>query len=123
MSSKCRVGIMGCANIAKKNVLAIHLSTNCEVVAIASRSREKAEAWAKDNVPNYTDAPSFTIHEGYDSLLKDENVDACYLPLPTTHHLEWVTKCAKAGVHVCCDWYLPRSDETAVCHGREARSV
>jgi predicted dehydrogenase len=39
-----RVGILGCAGIASKTVLAIsNPATNCVVRAVASRSAEKAE--------------------------------------------------------------------------------
>ena len=92
------VGIVGCANIAKKNVLAISMASGVKVTAVASRTRTKAEAWAKENVPNQV-----KCYEGYDTLLADEEIQAVYLPLPTSLHLEWVVKCAKAKKHILCE--------------------
>ena len=40
-----RVGVVSAANIAKKNARAILRSERCALVAVASRSLEKARAW------------------------------------------------------------------------------
>ena len=48
---KMRVGILGAANIAKKNARAIRKSESCVVVAVASRDPAKAVAWIKEWAP------------------------------------------------------------------------
>jgi len=36
-------------------------------------------------------------------LLDDPEIDAVYIPLPTTLHKEWVIKAAEKGKHIQCD--------------------
>jgi predicted dehydrogenase len=91
----CKWGLLGCANIANKNVRAIQLSENSELVAIASRSIEKAKAFASDN--GLKDAK---LYSSYEELLSDPNVQCIYMPLPTALHLEWAVKVAKARKHL-----------------------
>jgi hypothetical protein len=87
---------MGCASIAKKNVRMMLLSPSASVKAVASRSLEKAEAFvAEQALGDCAEAI-----EGYDALLARADIDAVYIPLPTTLHIEWVVKAAKAKKHV-----------------------
>eukprot|EP00607_Mallomonas_marina_P007835 CAMPEP_0182418032 /NCGR_PEP_ID=MMETSP1167-20130531/2486_1 /TAXON_ID=2988 /ORGANISM="Mallomonas Sp, Strain CCMP3275" /LENGTH=529 /DNA_ID=CAMNT_0024591985 /DNA_START=62 /DNA_END=1651 /DNA_ORIENTATION=- len=93
---KCNFGIMGCANIARKNSKAIMLSKNAHLYAVASRSLEKCGKWCSDN-----EIPAEVKQYGsYQELLDDPEVHAVYMPLPTKMHLEWVTKAARAKKHV-----------------------
>jgi predicted dehydrogenase len=50
-SPPLRIGIMGTANIARKNARAIHKSERCELVAVASRTAERASEWASHVAP------------------------------------------------------------------------
>ena len=100
-----RVGIMGCASIARKNARAIIRSERCTLVAVASRSLDKAEAFCEElKLPPFDDA--LPLHhtvrrlEGYNALLLVEGIDAVYIPLPTKLHKEWVLRAAAAGKHV-----------------------
>ena len=62
----------------------------------ASRQRAKAEKFRDHNrLPR-----DVKIYEGYNALLEDPEIDAVYIPLPTTMHLEWVVKAANAHKHV-----------------------
>ncbi len=88
-----RVGILGCARIAVKTVFAIKQVRGVKVVAVGSRSQEKAREFAVRH-----DIARF--YEGYDAVLEDPEVDAVYIPLPTSLHLEWVIKAARLGKHV-----------------------
>jgi predicted dehydrogenase len=91
--STARWGILCTAEIAHKVVTAIHSSSNGEVVAVASRSLERAEAWAKEHkIP--------TAYGSYDELIAADNVDILYIPLPSAYKKEWVIKAAQAGKHV-----------------------
>ena len=65
------------------------------VTAVASRSKEKAEAFVKNNAG----LAGATVFNSYDELLADKTVDAIYLPLPAGLHVEWVRKAAAAGKH------------------------
>ena len=91
-----RVGILGTANIAKKNARAIHRSKDATLVAVASRDPARAKAWVAEHCAFAGKLKTCT----YDDLLADKDVDAVYVPLPTTMHAEWVPKCARAGKHV-----------------------
>lgn len=89
---KCRWGILGCANIARKNVRAIALSSNSVLTAVASRSLDKANAFCREN--NLTNVAAYG---SYDELLAAGDVDAVYLPLPTSQHIHWALRAAAAG--------------------------
>ncbi len=92
-----RWGILSSARIGIEQVIpAIQNSTNGEIVALASRDGEKARAVAS----RFNIAASFA---GYEELLACEEVDAVYIPLPTSQHVEWAIKAADAGKHVLCE--------------------
>lgn len=91
-----RFGIMGCAQIARKVSRAIFLAPNATISALASRSLEKAKNYAAEN--GYPD--SVKLHVSYEALLDDPNVDAVYLPLPTSLHLRWAVATAEKKKHV-----------------------
>ena len=92
-NTKMKWGILGCAEIARKNIRAIKLAESSELIAIASRDLEKAKKFA---VENCLSLESVQLYGSYDELLADSTVDAVYIPLPTNLHLEWVTKAATA---------------------------
>ncbi len=90
-------GILGAAWIANERVIpAIHKAENAEVIAIASRTQEKAEQLAKaHSIPK--------AYGSYEALLDDPEINAVYIPLPNHLHLEWTQKAAAAGKHVLCE--------------------
>ncbi|XP_051139519.1 uncharacterized oxidoreductase At4g09670-like [Andrographis paniculata] len=91
-----RFGILGCANIARKVSRAIILSPNSTVVAVGSRSLAKAEAFAKENgFPG-----SARAYGSYDAVIDDPDVDAVYIPLPTSLHRRWAALAAEKKKHV-----------------------
>ena len=100
-----RFGVLSAASIAGKNVRAI-VAAGHEVVAVASRDKEKAEAWAKKHAPS---ARACT----YEELVAAPDVEAAYIPLPCALHLEWVTACARAKKHVWVEKPVARSLEEA----------
>jgi predicted dehydrogenase len=97
-----RVGVMGCANIAHKNVRAIaRVPRAARVVAVASREASKAERFAaRHGLLNSRRGAPARVYASYASLLADERVEAVYIPLPTALHAEWVARAAAAGKHV-----------------------
>ncbi len=94
---KVRWGILGCADIARKSVIpGIQQSETGEVVAIASRTKEKAEAMADElSIP--------VAYGSYEQLLRDSSIDAVYIPLPNHLHKEWTIRAASSGKHVLCE--------------------
>lgn len=100
MTEKIRVGILGCANIAKRSVApAFLVHPGFELKAIASRTHEKADAFIKD----LKCACQTLRSTSYDALVEAEDIDLIYCPLPTGMHYEWVKKCLKSGKHVLCE--------------------
>ena len=91
-----RWGILSTARIATKIAEAIGASDGAEVSAIASRSLERAEFWAREHGVPRTCAD-------YQALLDDDQLDAIYVPLPPSMHAEWTIRCAEAGKHVLCE--------------------
>ncbi|HEY4490561.1 MAG TPA: Gfo/Idh/MocA family oxidoreductase, partial [Acidobacteriota bacterium] len=71
---KISVGILGCANIAAKYAIAAFKSLpDVELVAIASREKGKAQAWAE----------KYGLEaESYESLIARQDIDVIYSPLP-----------------------------------------
>ncbi|KAH8509142.1 hypothetical protein Peur_050975 [Populus x canadensis] len=91
-----RFGIIGCADIARKLSRAITLAPNAELSAVASRSLDKASAFAKAN--NFP--PSAKIYGSYEDLLDDPEIDAVYVPLPTSLHVKWACLVAQKKKHI-----------------------
>jgi len=90
---KIKIGILGCADIAKRMVIPNLLSSNkFEIVAISSRSTEKAASFCK----LFGGRPI----KGYQNLIKIKEVEAVYIPLPTGMHYEWIMKCLENNKHV-----------------------
>ncbi len=90
-------GVLGVAGIALRAVIpAIQHSANGRLLAIASRTHEKAaDAAAQLGIPR--------AYGSYEALLADPEVEAVYIPLPNSMHREWTLRCAEAGKHVLCE--------------------
>lgn len=96
-------GILGTAQIARKNWKAIQLSGNSTVTAVASRDEERSRRFIAEC---QAQAPMEVIPQAfgrYEDLLACEAVNAVYIPLPTGLRQEWVLRAAQAGKHVVCE--------------------
>lgn len=92
MSKKIRIGVLGCASIARRLVLPNMLNSGLyEITAIASRKALKAREFAE--------AFSCEPVVGYENLIQRTDIDAVYIPLPTGLHYEWLLKSLNAGKH------------------------
>lgn len=92
-----RMGILGAAAIAPAAVIrpARHIP-GIAITAIAAREPARARAFAaKHRIA--------TVHETYDDLLADPDIDAVYIPLPNGLHGTWTTRAITAGKHVLCE--------------------
>ena len=101
-----RVGVLGAANIARSFISGVRPSTRVVVAAVASRTVEKAERFARE-----TGVPRF--HGSYEALLADPEIDAIYNPLPNSLHAEWSIRACAAGKHVLCEKPLCTSGDEA----------
>src|SRR6185369_5171081 len=97
MANKVRWGVLCAAKIAVKKVIpGMQKGQLCEVAAIASRDRGKAEEAARTlGIPK--------AYGSYEELLADPDIDAIYNPLPNQMHVPWTVKAAEAGKHVLCE--------------------
>src|ERR1041384_7435772 len=100
-----RIGILGAAKIAGSFMVGAKASSRVAVVAIASRDRARAEAFARHH-----DIPRAY---GYTDLLADREGDAIYNPLPNSLHAEWSIAAARAGKHVLCEKPIAASEPEA----------
>lgn len=102
-----RWGILSTANIGRAAVIpALHAADGAEVVAVASRSLERATDFATRN-------GIARGHGSYEDLLADPDVDAVYIPLPNRLHAEWTIRAAESGKHVLCE--KPLAMDAAEC--------
>lgn len=92
-----RFGILSTAKIGRDAVVpAIQDAENCVVSAIASRDLSRAREMAdRFSVPH--------AFGSYEEMLASDVIDAVYIPLPTSQHVEWSLKAAAAGKHVLCE--------------------
>ncbi|KAF3447343.1 hypothetical protein FNV43_RR12529 [Rhamnella rubrinervis] len=91
-----RFGILGCAEVARKVSRAITMAPNATLYAVGSRSLEKAKAFASAN--NFP--PNAKVYSSYEEVLEDPDVDAVYVPLPTSLHKKWAVLAAQKKKHI-----------------------
>jgi predicted dehydrogenase len=96
MVDKIRWGIAGTGGISTAFVRDLALLPDAEVVAVGSRTQASADAFAD----------SFAIphrHVGYEALAADPDVDAIYVGVPHTGHLEAALAAVAGGKAVLCE--------------------
>jgi predicted dehydrogenase len=107
MADKLRWGILGNATIGRKCVMpAIRKSTNGKIRALGTRRPDAAGEIAKQNRIE-------RVYGDYESVLRDPEVEAVYIPLPNHLHRPWTLKALAAGKHVLCEKPLGCSAEQA----------
>ena len=88
-----RIGIIGAGWIADKMAQAIAPVADIEINAIASRSIEKAEEFARThNIPK--------AYGSYEDMVRDPEIDLVYIATPHSHHYEHSMLCIEHGKHV-----------------------
>ena len=110
MQAKLRIGVLGTARISQIALLGpSRRIPDIEVTTIASRDPARAAKYARRHkIPRVLDS--------YDSLLHDPLIDAVYVPLPNSLHLEWTEKALRAGKHVLCE-------KPIACNAAEAERI
>ena len=102
MASPLRLGLLSTARINRRILPAARESGLVDVVTVASRDGVRGTAYAEEH-------GIARAHEGYEALLADPEVDAVYIPLPNSLHVEWTRRALEAGKHVLCE--KPLTDE------------
>lgn len=96
MTEKIRWGIIGTGDIAKKFATGLKVLSDSELVAVASRTGQTAEAFGE----------LFHVtkrHDNYQSLAQDPDVDVVYVSTPHSLHKENTLMCLRAGKPVLCE--------------------
>lgn len=95
-TTELRWGILGTADISRAVIPAISTCPGHRVVAVASRSAERARMWQDE----------YLIPLGFDSyndMLTCGEIDAVYIPLPNRLHAQWTIAALEAGLNVLCE--------------------
>lgn len=91
-----KVGIIGAGHIARKMAHTLRDMEGVEAYAVASRSKEKAEAFAREW--GFTHA-----YGSYEELADDPQVRLIYIATPHSHHFEHAQMCLLKGKPVLCE--------------------
>jgi predicted dehydrogenase len=98
MATTLNWGILGAGTIARtfaQGVAHAGAATG-RVVAVASRSQSKADAFGRE-------LGIAGRYGSYEQLLADPHVQAVYVATPHPQHAEWAVKAAEAKKHVLCE--------------------
>src|SRR6185436_14562921 len=94
--TKIRWGILGCGRIARKFASDLRLVNDAELIAAASRNKETLSSFAKD-------FPCKHLHNSYDELAANQEVDVIYVATPHSHHYEHTLLCLDHHKAVLCE--------------------
>ncbi len=95
-ATRIRWGLLGTGNITRKLLAGARLASGLDVIAVGSRTMDRARAFANTNDIE-------RVHGSYEDLLADPEVDAVYISLPNSLHHEWTMHALAAGKHVLCE--------------------
>ena len=101
-----RWGVLSTGNIAREMVEAARRSEAARFVAVASRDGDRARRFADD-------IGLELAFGSYRALLESDGVDAVYVALPISMHIEWTINALRAGKHVLCEKPFAVSPEDA----------
>ena len=91
-----RFGILSTSSIAPRFIAAVRAAKAGKIVALSSRTlekaKEKASAW---EIP--------TAYGAHDELLEDENVNIVYISTVNALHYKWAKAALERGKHVICE--------------------
>jgi predicted dehydrogenase len=91
-----RWGIISTANINRLVIPPAQASPKVDLIGVASRTQERADAYAAEWGIAHA-------YGSYEALLEDPRIEAVYISLPNTMHVEWSVRAAQAGKHVLCE--------------------
>ena len=106
MINKIKWGVISTGHISNKFAEALKILPEAELVAVASRTQEKADAFARKH-----EAPR--AYASYEALANDPGIDVVYIGTPHTFHLKNSVLCMKHGKAVLCEKALTINAEEA----------
>src|SRR3954467_10210167 len=91
-----RWGILSTAHINRLVIPPAQASDKVDLIAVASRDqargKEDAQEWGIERPTG-----------SYEALLADPDIEAVYISLPNSMHVEWSIRALEAGKHVLCE--------------------
>ena len=92
-----QIGVLGAARIAPVALIKpAKENPDVVVAAVAARDASRAQAFAaKHGIGR--------VHDSYEALLADPDIDAIYIPLPNGLHGKWTRAALNANKHVLCE--------------------
>jgi D-xylose 1-dehydrogenase (NADP+, D-xylono-1,5-lactone-forming) len=97
-------GIVSTAHINRLFLAGARQSEDVEILAVASRDRQRADEYARENGIE-------RAYGSYEALLADPDVEVVYISLPNSMHVDWTVRALEAGKHVLCEKPLSRRSE------------
>ena len=94
-------GLLSTARINDAFLAGVAQSRESAVLAVAGRDRDRVRRYAAERGIE-------RAYDSYEALLADPDVDAVYISLPNSLHLEWARRALQAGKHVLCEKPLSR---------------
>ena len=94
---RLRLGILSTASINERSIFQVLPDiNNISLLAVASRTEVKAREYSqKHGIPKY--------YGSYQDMLFSSEIDAVYIPLPNSLHIEWTRQALSVGKHVLCE--------------------
>ena len=89
-------GILGCGRIARKFAADLKYAENAALIAVGSRSRETAQEFVRD-------FPVRHMHDSYEALAANPEVDIIYIASPHGLHYEHTMLCLEHKKAVLCE--------------------
>ena len=111
------MGVLGAAAIVPVALMTpVRSIPEIRVTAIAARDPKRAQAFAhRHKIPH--------VHQTYEDLIRDPEIDAVYNPLPNGLHAEWTIRALQAGKHVLCEKPMASNAREAEAMANAARAT
>lgn len=106
---KITFGIVGIGKISHRFIKGLQYVEGAQVLAVASRSQERAWKYAEPYAIPYA-------YENYEEMLQNPEIDAVYIATPNDTHHEYMMKALSFGKHVICE-------KPFTVHTKEAQEV
>jgi predicted dehydrogenase len=96
--------VLSTARIGARLIEGASRTDAADIVAVASRNEPSAQRFAEAHgIPR--------AHSSYEALLADPGIEAVYIPLPNSMHVDWTLRALEAGKHVLCEKPMDRRPE------------
>jgi predicted dehydrogenase len=113
---RLRIGTLGAARITPAALIRpARMVPEVTVAAVAARDSARARQFAARHGIE-------RVHDSYEALIADPDLDAIYNPLPNSLHAPWTLRAIAAGKHVLCEKPFASNEGEAAEVASAARS-